>query len=64
MYTKLPRHVESRSGFEGCMASLDLNGEAPDPAGKDVPIMSNHVYPGCEGKYREDLQTLDKFLMK
>ncbi|XP_071518617.1 neurexin 1 isoform X3 [Panulirus ornatus] len=49
MYTKLPRHVVSRSGFEGCMASLDLNGEAPDPAGKDVPIMSNHVYPGCEG---------------
>ncbi|XP_042239810.1 neurexin-1-like isoform X1 [Homarus americanus] len=49
MYTRLPRHVVSRSGFEGCMASLDLNGEAPDPAGKDVPIMANHVYPGCEG---------------
>ncbi|XP_045116786.1 neurexin-1-like isoform X2 [Portunus trituberculatus] len=49
MYTRLPRHIVSRSGFEGCMASLDLNGEAPDPAGKDVPIMANHVYSGCEG---------------
>ena len=49
MYTRLPRHIVSRLGFEGCMASLDLNGEAPDPAGKDVPIMANHVYSGCEG---------------
>ncbi|KAK3867252.1 hypothetical protein Pcinc_027284 [Petrolisthes cinctipes] len=49
MYTMLPRHVMSRAGFEGCMASLDLNGETPDPASKDIPIMANHVFPGCEG---------------
>ncbi|XP_042874196.1 neurexin-1-like isoform X2 [Penaeus japonicus] len=49
MYTSLPRHVESRTGFEGCIASLDLNGEAPDPAGKDVPLISSPVFPGCDG---------------
>ncbi|CAL4079401.1 unnamed protein product, partial [Meganyctiphanes norvegica] len=49
VYPTLPRHVTSREGFEGCLASLDLNGESPDPAGKDVSIMSNHVYAGCEG---------------
>ncbi|XP_066961792.1 neurexin 1 isoform X2 [Macrobrachium rosenbergii] len=49
MYTSLPRHVMSKTGFEGCLASLDLNGEAPDPAGKDVPIISNRVFAGCDG---------------
>ena len=49
MYTSLPRHVVSRSGFQGCIASLDLNGEAPDPAGQDVPVRSNHVLSGCDG---------------
>lgn len=39
------------------MASLDLNGEAPDPAGKDVPLMSNHVYSGCEGWWLSVLLT-------
>ncbi|KAK7071823.1 Neurexin-2 [Halocaridina rubra] len=49
MYTNLPRHIVSRIGFEGCLASLDLNGDAPDPAGKDVPIISNRVFAGCDG---------------
>ena len=50
MYISLPRHVVSRSGFQGCIASLDLNGETPDPVGQDVKGTSNHVLAGCDGK--------------
>ena len=49
MFQKLPRLV-SRAGFQGCLASLDLNGEVPDAAGKDVPVTSNHVVRGCDGQ--------------
>ena len=48
MFPMLPRLV-SRTGFQGCLASIDLNGEVPDPTGKDVPVTSNHVVQGCDG---------------
>ncbi|XP_076046488.1 neurexin 1 isoform X2 [Oratosquilla oratoria] len=57
MYGDLPRHINSRTGFEGCIASLDLNGESPDPAGKDVLDRSTMVIAGCDGprtKCRDD----------
>ncbi|GFY57669.1 neurexin-3 [Trichonephila inaurata madagascariensis] len=36
-YTTLPKLVQSRHGFEGCLASLDLNGETIDPI-KDAVV--------------------------
>lgn len=49
-YTSLPKLVQSRHGFEGCLASLDLNGETVDPI-KDAVVPSTLVSPGCAGKY-------------
>ena len=48
MYGKLPRGIVSKFGYQGCLASLDLNGEAADPV-KNVLVPSQHVSEGCEG---------------
>lgn len=48
MYNTLPRQIQSRYGFEGCLASLDLNGESPDTT-LDALVPSPLVVPGCEG---------------
>lgn len=48
MYPKLPKLVQSKHGFEGCIASLDLNGDTPDPS-SDAILSSNLVLPGCDG---------------
>lgn len=50
MYNFLPRQIHSRHGFEGCLASLDLNGESPDTT-LDALVPSPLVVPGCEGDY-------------
>ncbi|GFQ68801.1 neurexin-1a [Trichonephila clavata] len=47
-YTTLPKLVQSRHGFEGCLASLDLNGETIDPI-KDAVVPSTLVSSGCAG---------------
>jgi hypothetical protein len=49
MYNFLPRQMQSRHGFEGCLASLDLNGESPDTT-LDALVPSPLVVPGCEGE--------------
>lgn len=48
MYQLLPKQVQSRHGFEGCLASLDLNGESPDLLVEAV-VPSAQVVTGCEG---------------
>jgi hypothetical protein len=50
MYNLLPRQIQSKHGFEGCLASLDLNGESPDTT-LDALVPSPLVVPGCEGSY-------------
>lgn len=45
----LPKLVQSRHGFEGCLASLDLNGETVDPI-RDAVVPSTLVSSGCAGK--------------
>ncbi|GCC40424.1 hypothetical protein chiPu_0024404, partial [Chiloscyllium punctatum] len=30
MFNNLPKLVASREGFQGCLASIDLNGRLPD----------------------------------
>ncbi|KAH8306323.1 hypothetical protein KR018_007569 [Drosophila ironensis] len=48
MYAKLPASVSSRSGFEGCLASLDLGDTSPSLT-SDAVVPSSLVVSGCEG---------------
>ncbi|KAM6289121.1 LOW QUALITY PROTEIN: neurexin-2-like, partial [Aegotheles albertisi] len=48
---RLPRLVASRGGFQGCLASLDLNGRLPDLLG-DAVRRGGHVQRGCDGPSR------------
>ncbi|GBM86941.1 Neurexin-1 [Araneus ventricosus] len=48
MYATLPRLLHSRQGFQGCLASLDLNGETGDLI-RDALIPSTLVARGCAG---------------
>lgn len=47
MWNALPPTIRSRNGFEGCIASLDLNGETFNLAGTEVLISSTLVEIGC-----------------
>lgn len=49
IYANLPKQMQSRQGFEGCLASLDLNGESPNLLLEAV-VPSTQVVGGCEGK--------------
>ena len=46
--SNLPKVIQSRYGFVGCLASLDLGGEALNPL-SDALVPSNMVVAGCEG---------------
>ncbi|XP_037947994.1 neurexin-3-like [Teleopsis dalmanni] len=48
MYAKLPASISSRSGFEGCLASLDLGDTSPSLT-SDAVVPSSLVVTGCEG---------------
>ncbi|KAJ8270012.1 hypothetical protein GJAV_G00109310 [Gymnothorax javanicus] len=47
MYSALPKLVVSRDGFQGCLASVDLNGRLPDLI-NDAIFRSGQVERGCE----------------
>ncbi|XP_078516118.1 neurexin 3 isoform X12 [Lissotriton helveticus] len=48
MYNNLPKLVASRDGFQGCLASVDLNGRLPDLI-SDALHRSGQIERGCEG---------------
>ncbi|KAM4690208.1 neurexin-3 isoform 1-T1 [Rhinophrynus dorsalis] len=48
MYSSLPKLVASRDGFQGCLASVDLNGRLPDLI-SDALYRSGQIERGCEG---------------
>ncbi|KAM9787377.1 neurexin 3a isoform 8-T8 [Syngnathus typhle] len=48
MYGSLPKLVASREGFQGCLASVDLNGRLPDLI-SDALFRSGQIERGCEG---------------
>ncbi|XP_037393580.1 neurexin 3b isoform X9 [Pygocentrus nattereri] len=48
MYHSLPKLVVSREGFQGCLASVDLNGRLPDLI-NDALFRSGQIERGCEG---------------
>ncbi|KAJ4432824.1 hypothetical protein ANN_21463 [Periplaneta americana] len=47
MYSLLPKQIQSRQGYEGCLASLDLNGESPNLM-VDAVVPSSQLAAGCE----------------
>ncbi|XP_066521051.1 neurexin 1a isoform X6 [Hoplias malabaricus] len=48
MYKGLPKLVHSAEGFQGCLASVDLNGRLPDLL-SDALTTAGQVERGCEG---------------
>lgn len=48
MYPKLPPAIVSKTGFEGCLTSLDLADASPDLV-NDAVVPSSLVVVGCEG---------------
>ncbi|XP_035389085.1 neurexin 1a isoform X13 [Electrophorus electricus] len=48
MYKDLPKLVHSKEGFQGCLASVDLNGRLPDLL-SDALNTAGQVERGCEG---------------
>ncbi|XP_067845081.1 neurexin 1a isoform X8 [Heptranchias perlo] len=48
MYKTLPKLVASREGFQGCLASVDLNGRLPDLI-SDALYCNGQIDRDCEG---------------
>uniref|UniRef100_A0A3P9MJP3 Neurexin-3b n=1 Tax=Oryzias latipes TaxID=8090 RepID=A0A3P9MJP3_ORYLA len=56
MYQNLPKLVVSREGFQGCLATVDLNGRLPDLI-SDALFRSGQIERGCEVSFtKADLQ--------
>ncbi|XP_073773861.1 neurexin 1a isoform X7 [Danio rerio] len=56
MYKDLPKLVHSKEGFQGCLASVDLNGRLPDLQ-SDALSTAGQVERGCEvALLKADLQ--------
>lgn len=49
MFSNLPKLVASRDGFQGCLASVDLNGRLPDLLA-DALHRIGQVERGCDGE--------------
>jgi len=51
MYDALPRHVKSRRGFHGCLASVDIDGDKRSllVAGERATEFLDDVVAGCQG---------------
>lgn len=49
MYKELPKLVHAKEGFQGCLASVDLNGRLPDLM-SDALDCVGQIERGCEGK--------------
>ncbi|XP_035767944.1 neurexin-1a isoform X16 [Neolamprologus brichardi] len=48
MYKELPKLVHAKEGFQGCLASMDLNGRLPDLM-SDALDCVGQIERGCEG---------------
>ena len=51
MYNSLPRLIASSEGYQGCLASVDLNGRLPDLLA-DALHKVGQVERGCGGETR------------
>ncbi|XP_061084265.1 neurexin 1a isoform X7 [Conger conger] len=48
MYKELPKLVHAKEGFQGCLASMDLNGRLPDLLSDAINLVGQ-IERGCEG---------------
>ncbi|XP_041418409.1 neurexin-1 isoform X23 [Xenopus laevis] len=48
MYKTLPKLVHAKEGFQGCLASVDLNGRLPNLI-SDAILCTGQIDEGCEG---------------
>uniref|UniRef100_A0A3Q1JDC3 Neurexin 1 n=1 Tax=Anabas testudineus TaxID=64144 RepID=A0A3Q1JDC3_ANATE len=48
MYKELPKLVHAKEGFQGCLASVDLNGRLPDLMSEALDCVGQ-IERGCEG---------------
>ncbi|KAM8946855.1 neurexin-1 isoform 1-T1 [Pelodytes ibericus] len=56
MYKALPKLVHAKEGFQGCLASVDLNGRLPDLI-SDALLCNGQIERGCEvALMKADLQ--------
>lgn len=53
MYSNLPKLIASRDGYQGCLASVDLNGRLPDLIA-DALHRVGQVDRGCDGEWRKE----------
>lgn len=49
MFKELPKLVHAKEGFQGCLASVDLNGRLPDLMSDAVDCVGQ-IERGCEGE--------------
>lgn len=54
MYKELPKLVHAKEGFQGCLASVDLNGRLPDLM-SDALDCVGQIERGCEGESAKDI---------
>lgn len=54
MYKSLPKLVHAKEGFQGCLASVDLNGRLPDLI-SDALFCNGQIERGCEGNKYTDI---------
>lgn len=54
MYSNLPKLIASRDGYQGCLASVDLNGRLPDLIA-DALHRVGQVERGCDGEWLRQL---------
>uniref|UniRef100_A0A3Q2VB12 Neurexin 1b n=1 Tax=Haplochromis burtoni TaxID=8153 RepID=A0A3Q2VB12_HAPBU len=57
MYKELPKLVHAKEGFQGCLASMDLNGRLPDLM-SDALDCVGQIERGCEGQRNALLTSL------
>lgn len=57
MYKELPKLVHAKEGFQGCLASVDLNGRLPDLM-SDALDCVGQIERGCEGESHSPLKKL------
>lgn len=50
MFHKLPKLVKAKNGFQGCMASLDLNEYLPNII-QEAEYETGSIQAGCRGRY-------------
>lgn len=57
MYSNLPKLIASRDGYQGCLASVDLNGRLPDLIA-DALHRVGQVDRGCDGERQKLIQLI------